>query len=599
MTTLRRLPATLVLALVVGACHDNSTTAPPKLATCSPAARMAFERLASAGAAASVGTLVPLQGATASAAELPSCLQLLADGGTYLVVPQFPTASGPFTGAPFSIGSQAATGTSGQLVASQPRPASVQMRFDAMLRHHDHQMAMRVRSSHIPLNANVVRAQTTAAPDTGSIRTFEVLSNLQGTQADTATARLEYKGTNIFIYVDTTAPPDGFTSQQLQQFGNWFDQVLFDIDVNAFGEPSDVDGNGHIDVLMSPIINAITPKSLCQPADGSAGGFVAGFFFGGDLVPSQSDISNDAEIFYTIVPDPNGTFSCAHTVGDLESITPATFVHEFQHMISFNQHFLLRNGADEVPWLNEGLSHIAESLPADFYMQKFPPPSGRTDPSQLFPDSAEGFIVGDLFNSYSYLLNTASLADTASVTNWPGDGTLVERGAAWLFLRWLGDQKGQGIYKSLEQTSLTGVANLEAQAGESLPSLFGDFSLALYTDSLPGVPREQIGDRFKFKGELPLRQVYARIFETSGGPSNLLPRPFPLEVTGLPPSASADSTMPAGTMTFYRVQASQSGGALQLFYTVPGGTPFASNLNAQVSVFRCPTAEACPLVVNQ
>src|SRR5690348_4852279 len=456
-----------------------------------------------------------------------------------------------------------------------------------------------MHGSNPPIRANVVRAQTAGVPDSGSIRNFVVLANLQGSTADTAHAALEYIGTNILIYVDTAAPANGFSSTQLKAFGDVFDQELYGVDVSHFGAPSDVDHNGHIIVLLSPIINAITPRSLCQPADSSAGGFVAGFFYGGDLVPTQAQFSNDAEVFYAIVPDPNGDFSCAHSVAQLESITPATFIHEFQHMISFNQHVFVHNGPDEVAWLNEGMSHIAESLGAQYYMNKYPPPNGRTDPSQLFPDSAEGFISGDLFNSYSFLLDPASLDDTASVVHWPGDGTLSERGAAWLFLRWLGAQKGPTIFQSLEQTALTGVANVEAQAGETLPSLFGDFSLALYTDSLPGVPRDQIADRFKFPGELPLRQIYARIFETSGGPSQLLPRAFPIAVTDLAPASGADSLMFPGTMTFYSVTTPTAGSPLQLFFTGPAGGTLPTNLAGQVSVFRCPSAQACPLVVSQ
>ena len=40
--------------------------------------------------------------------------------------------------------------------------------------------------------------------------------------------------------------------------------------------------------------------------------------------------------------------------------------HEFQHLISFNQHVLLRPGGDsEVSWLNEGMSHVTEDLVGD------------------------------------------------------------------------------------------------------------------------------------------------------------------------------------------------------------------------------------------
>ncbi len=156
-------------------------------------------------------------------------------------------------------------------------------------------------------------------------------------------------------------------------------------------------------------------------------------------------------------------------------------------MISFGQHALLRNGNEEDAWLNEGLSHIAEELGSRFYENKFPPPTGRTDPDQAFPDSSQGFISGDLYNSYHFLLNSASTdtSDKASVSNWGnGDGTLVQRGGAWLFLRWLGDQQDSTVYGRLDQTSLTGIPNVEAASGSSFPTLFGEFSMALYTSTV-------------------------------------------------------------------------------------------------------------------
>ena len=82
---------------------------------------------------------------------------------------------------------------------------------------------------------------------------------------------------------------------------------------------------------------------------------------------------------------------------------PATFVHEFQHMISFGQHVLARGGASESLWLNEGLSHIAEELAGKYFEAKFPPPSGRTDVNQLFPDSAQGYLTPNMRNAQRFL----------------------------------------------------------------------------------------------------------------------------------------------------------------------------------------------------
>lgn len=51
----------------------------------------------------------------------------------------------------------------------------------------------------------------------------------------------------------------------------------------------------------------------------------------------------------------------------LSPTQPATsyrslLVHEFQHLINFHQHILVRGGTSEATWLDEGLSHVAEDL---------------------------------------------------------------------------------------------------------------------------------------------------------------------------------------------------------------------------------------------
>src|SRR5213596_1587617 len=44
------------------------------------------------------------------------------------------------------------------------------------------------------------------------------------------------------------------------------------------------------------------------------------------------------------------------------------FTSEFQHMISFVQHVLIRNGNTEEGWLDEGLSKYAEELAGRSYL---------------------------------------------------------------------------------------------------------------------------------------------------------------------------------------------------------------------------------------
>jgi hypothetical protein len=258
-------------------------------------------------------------------------------------------------------------------------------------------------------------------------------------------------------------------------------------------------------------------------------------------------------------------------------------------MISWNQHVIVRSGASEEVWLNEGLSHIAEELGSLYYENKYPPPTGRTDPTQLFPDSSQGFISGDLFNSYSFLESSGA----SSITVFANSGSLEERGGAWLFLRWLTDQKGQAILGKLDQTSLTGVANVAAQAGEPFNGLFGDFTAAVFGDSLPGFPRTTVTARDRFLSR-NLRLIYNRIYTNTQGTSNPLPTPFPVVAMTLPVGSKSTSSMLIGTMEYWKLTMPSTGTDMRLHFQKQGGGSFPSSYLAQLSVLRCPAASACP-----
>ncbi len=577
------------LLVYVAACSDSSGPNPP-----------------SGNCSGSAFTLGSLEGRTVSAADL-ACLTIAPDGGTYLIVPQFATADAPVSPVAFSLKAGTAAATASVVLASRRAlPAArgesadlgqLQRQFEGMLRRREHSLSALARASGRsggPLASRVLA--DVAPPVVGSTRAFKVRNSLSGSGTTLDTAVLKYAGTHLLIYQSQNAPgpadgTHGFTTAQFNAFGNTFDLDLYTIDVATFGAPTDIDGNGRVIVLLSPLINKLTDRSICTTQ-----GYIAGFFDATDLLPINFPAaSNDAELFYALVPDPGATVSCAHPVDAVEQLTPSTFIHEFQHMISFGQHSILRMGNEEDPWLNEGLSHLAEELGSRYYENRFPPPTGRTDAGQAFPDSSQGFISGDLYNSYHYLLKTASTdtTDAPSVSNWGnGDGTLVQRGGAWLFLRWLGDQQDSLVYGRLDQTSSTGVANIQAASGTSFPTLFGEFSLALYTDSLPGVPRSSIPSAYRFTSR-NLRALFAK--QAQRNPSNFQ-FSFPIEALPLAAGSTRTESMFPGSMDFFILTAPTSGSNTVLTFAPATGS-FPSSLGAQVSVFRCPSAAACPLSV--
>ena len=415
---------------------------------------------------------------------------LAGNGASYIVIAQFPVDLVPDTFVTYRVSSGTAVSASlspapirfpstrisgarspvglTPFRTSQKAPGAAQRRFSNAL--HARARA-RLASRAWPMSGSAgsraARSLTRSAdlappPALGSIRGFHVLAS-NGTSFTSAGARLAFIGANVLVYVDTLAPANGFTSTQLQTFGAYFDQTLYPIDTTAFGVPSDVDQNGRVIMLMTPAVNALVSASDCQTQ-----GYVAGFFDEEDLGGGSGDPnSNQGEIFYSIVPDPTGPSSCAHSVDDVGFAVPSTFLHELQHLISFSQHVVIHHSNPEYGWLDEGLSIVAEELGSLLLRAEVSRrPRAAPTRAQLFPDSSQGFVEDFLYDSYQYAL----LPDTASVTlHSDSDDGFSWRGGDWLLVRWLGDQMGTGIFKKLDQNTLTGVANIEVATRPVVP----------------------------------------------------------------------------------------------------------------------------------
>src|SRR2546428_7507114 len=255
-----------------------------------------------------------------------------------------------------------------------------------------------------------------APPAVGDVGTFSVCSNLDCTSKTTVTATAKQVGVHIAIFEDNNKPSGGLSDADFLSLRYKFDTLLYVRDTLAFGRESDIDQNGVVIVLMTNAVNQLVSATEC-----STTGFVAGYFYGADLIFGQG---NNGEIFYSIVADPSGTLmSCPHSVTQVNSLVPVTFIHEFQHMISLGQHYLRRAGAPEVLWLNEGLSHFAEEMGGRSYLP--------ADDS-AFCD----YVRGDLYNAGQYF----GAPQDHFLLATEGIGSLAERGAMWLFVRYLVDQ---------------------------------------------------------------------------------------------------------------------------------------------------------------
>ena len=478
-------------------------------------------------------------------------------GAEYLVVGQFATARADLSSTFSLAGSLPVT-------PAPPQPAPAPAALPAAVRFHDAIRRMDEAAARASLRLPpepAAPARTSSPPAVGSPRTFRVCATLDCASTVNVNATAQVVGEHSAVYLDQAAPSvGGFTSNDLQQLATQFDTDLYPLDTLAFGAPSDVDGNGVVIILLTPRVNALVGRPDCQSS------FVTGFFLASDLAPATRASYNDGEVFYAMVPDASGSVSCPHPAAQVRQLIAPTFIHEFQHMISFNQHVLVRRGAIETLWLNEAMSHLAEELGGRHY-----------DSLALDTATAARFMFGDLYNAYLYLLNPAA---NAVITTAGTDG-LEQRGAQWLFLRYLVDRYGAATTRRLEQTALTGDANVVAAAGNvSFARLLGCWALALYVSDLPAFAPDSELTYANWR----FRATYDSLHVHEGG---TFARDFPLEPAAADNGSFALSgTISSGSASYLDLVLSAGEPSFAVTFTEPGGLALSGRGNPQLAIVR-------------
>jgi hypothetical protein len=501
-----------------------------------------------------------------------ACVRLPAASGTgaeHLYVPLATASaeaddgiSGPYlaTGGSPAVASARAVPTPSPRLSAFQRPLAPET-FHDMLRGRERALSQSPGAA--LFNQGQTSTAASAPPVLGEKRAFQVCATTTCTSFVETNATALSVGQHVAIFVDDAAPAGGYTTPELDDVKDLFDQFLYPIDITAFGSESDIDGNGVVVVLLTQHVNALSPD--CN----STGRVILGYFFGADLLPKSAANpgSNEAEVFYGLVPDPTNP-QCDVTKAFARSHLPATFIHELQHMISFNQHVLVRGGSAEDTWLNEGLSHFAEEL------------GGRQVPDVECPNSpscsSEFIRSGDLANAFEYL---ASPEEFFLIEPLNSTGQLEERGANWLFVRWLVDHfaaeplLGKDLTLELVATDQTGGANVEARTGEDFSKLVGEWQLANYLDDLPGFaePSGRLG-----YGSWNFRQE-----------ANALGIPYPL----VPDSTSGvgyshSGVLRAGSGRHIRVVQAPGAASVDLTLTAPSGEALSSTLEPRIALVR-------------
>jgi hypothetical protein len=373
-----------------------------------------------------------------------------------------------------------------------------------------------------------------APPVVGEERTFQV-PTLDGLFTPVrAVARLVTE--RVVFFQDVESPAGGLGDGELGALARDFDDPVVGLVTGVFGATSDIDSNGRVIVLSTPAVNRLTPRG--------SSGVVGGFFFGVDLMPGAVS-GNAGEILYTLVPDPQGVHGDPRPTELIRAALPPILAHELQHLVHFNQRMRIRAATrNEALWLSEALAQSAEVMVADSLAAK-----GRTADALLYRNPTLG-------RARDYLAAPGEVSLLGST----GEGTLAERGAGWLFLRYLQAQHGgTELLRALTWSTRTGQENVEAATSRVWPEVFSDWTVAVFTDGLAGFG----GGRLHYP-EVDLRALLSS--EQS---------PFPLAPRALVGEPTVRGERLAGSTEYYLMDARGAGMVALQLAGPAGGTPAA------------------------
>ena len=353
-----------------------------------------------------------------------------------------------------------------------------------------------------------------------------------------------------------------------------------------FGEPADIDANGVVWVLFTPVVNRTTPRGSNTR--------ILGFFNPSDLAdPEHCPASNGGEILYLLAADPDGRFSKPVPAEFATTGAIGVAAHELAHLISAERRTVLARGSFaslEETWLSEALAHSAETFVG--MSGAFLRPGSNYGFTELFANS-DNFATYHFPNfrrSAFYLLGphrTPALGDAYSHDP-DGISSLAMRGFGWLFLRWFADQystAGGGVLGGAAEETIfhdlagggearaRGVANIERVAAalggpDTWDDLLAAWALAPIADDLPGAPSStQIRT-------LHLRDVFAALHRELGGRIPFA-RAFPLQAMDIPladgTDARIDFELAASTGYYFRLKSEGPHPEVRLRLTTQAG----------------------------
>ncbi|MBW2456943.1 MAG: hypothetical protein JRI68_20685 [Deltaproteobacteria bacterium] len=296
-------------------------------------------------------------------------------------------------------------------------------------------------------------------PNEGETRQFEIRDGnnvIQTIDAEAIKVTAE-----LVIYMDRTTPGAGDIGQtDLDDIAARFGDVVLPRERIFFGQESDVNDDGHVSVLFSPLtyehaVAYVSPWDLITDPNEQPPGVV----------------TNNQELLYLTPPDViPAPYNTPRAIVE-------TMAHEFQHAIYFYRKYMLNDqfGEDENAYVTEGLSALAQDLTGyaagNLYVTKHGLDSindfsaARAIGGGLgYHDDLDGALRGGAYLFMRYLYDQAG-GDTLDGS---GEVTDTDHGAAWL----------RGFVDSVE----LGWENVEASTGRETRDVLADWYAAMMID---------------------------------------------------------------------------------------------------------------------
>lgn len=365
----------------------------------------------------------------------------------------------------------------------------------ALLREHGHRWGRQPRMS------NLVAAGGTAhaVGDAVSLRMRDISKSSCNDFVDIA-GRVAFVGTKAMIIEDNANPIAGTIDTTYAQIGNEFDQVMWSILENNYGNAlindANLDANGKFIMVFTDKVRSLS------------NGGIAGFVTSCDLFhrtnagfPNAS--SNFGEYFYATSPTMAGDISCTGGSGSCNSpprwrwSMRGTIIHEVKHIVSIAER-LAKNPTTptfEVSWLEETTARISEELyerarysfsqKANLAYGSAANPVGPYCGVRLACNQARGIVrVFEELGAKWY----QSPQDYSPIGRIDAsDFSFYATG--WSLVRWGLDQSATAeatILKNMTQhATLTGINNFNAHMGTTYENALPRWTLAMATDEYP------------------------------------------------------------------------------------------------------------------